>query len=334
MKYTVPTFNEIFSLESLFQSFKKFERGKKFKSDVAEFKTQLISNLSSLHFDIMGGNYRHGGYFHFKVSDPKPRDIHKASVRDRVVHHAIYRALYPYFDSKFIFDSYSCRLGKGTHRAVVQFEKMVRAESFNYTKTLWVLKCDISKCFASVHKEILKKLLEQQILCPDTMHVINSVIDSFNFGLPNKGIPLGNLTSQLFINIYMNIFDNYVKRGLKVRRYIRYTDDFVIFSRYKKDVGGLLLQMEDFLKKELDLEVHPDKVFIKTIASGVDFLGWVQFPNYRVIRVKTKKRMFKNLNLTHSSARVASYLGLLKHGNAYQVRENIKSLVLEWEDEF
>src|SRR3989338_3900346 len=146
----IPSFEEIFSLKSLFKSFKEFERGKKFKPDVAEFKSRLVENLMSLNSDIMFGNYKHGGYFHFKVSDPKPRDIHKASVRDRVVHHAIYRALYPYFDSKFIF---------------------------------------------------------------------------------------------------------WIKREIKVSKYIRYADDFVVLSKNREELEFLLLEAQDFLKKELRFEI-------------------------------------------------------------------------------
>src|SRR3989344_5931763 len=145
MKYIIPPFEEIFSFENLFRSFKEFERGKKYKSDVAEFKSRLVENLFSLHSDIVKGNYKHGGYFHFKISDPKPRDIHKASVRDRVLHHAIYRALYPLFDSKLIFDSYSCRIQKGTHKALYRFEEFARSESQNYSNTVWILKCDVRK---------------------------------------------------------------------------------------------------------------------------------------------------------------------------------------------
>jgi len=131
MKNEIPQFEEIFSMGNLFWAWKEFQKGKKSKKDVADFSMNLFHNLSLIRNDIISGSYKHGGYFHFKINDSKPRDIHKASVRDRVVHHAIYSALYPYFDQKFIFDSYSCRVGKGTHKAIRRFEKMAREESEN-----------------------------------------------------------------------------------------------------------------------------------------------------------------------------------------------------------
>ncbi|OHA93466.1 MAG: hypothetical protein A3H52_01520 [Candidatus Zambryskibacteria bacterium RIFCSPLOWO2_02_FULL_39_26] len=330
----IPSFEEIFSLKSLFKSFKEFERGKKFKPDVAEFKSRLVENLMSLNSDIMFGNYKHGGYFHFKVSDPKPRDIHKASVRDRVVHHAIYRALYPYFDSKFIFDSYSCREGKGTHRALKQFEFFGGKESRNFSRTVWVLKCDIRKCFASVDHNILKNILGEHIKCNHTFSVVCNIIDSFSShiyaiaDMGKVGIPLGNLTSQLFINIYLHKFDFWIKREVKISKYIRYADDFTVFSQSKAKLEFLLEQVKEFLEKELRFEIHPDKVFIKTLARGVDFLGWVHFPKYRVLRNKTKVRMRRNIKNNPKTGVITSYLGLLQYGNAYNLSIKVKRALL------
>jgi RNA-directed DNA polymerase len=324
----IPPFEEIFSFENLFKSFKEFEKGKKNKPDVAEFKSRLVENLLSLSSDILSGNYRHGGYFHFKINDPKPRDIHKASVRDRVVHHAIYAVLYPYFDQKFIFDSYSCRLGKGTHKAIYRFEEFGKKESQNYSKTVWILKCDIRKCFASVSHDILKKFLADNIKEERLFRVVGNIINSFS-----QGLPLGNLTSQLFINIYLNELDLFVKHRIKAGKYIRYADDFVIFSRDKNELESLLPKIENFLKTKLDFDMHPDKVFIRTLFSGVDFLGWVHFPRHRVLRTKTKKRMWRNLSSNPSKPVVFSYLGLLKHGNAYKLREKVRNM-LELQHEY
>ena len=139
-------------------------------------------------------------------------------------------------------------------------------------------------------------------------------------------MPLGNLTSQLFSNVYMNEFDQFVKHKLKVKHYIRYADDFVIFSEDKKYLQNTTFAMQEFLYEKLKLKLHPDKVFIKTLSSGVDFLGWVNFPNHRVLRTVTKKRMLKRLQEINSLETVSSYLGLLKHGNTYKIRN--KSLNL------
>jgi len=312
----ISNFEKIFSFVNLFSAWREFKSRKAKKKDVAEFASDLIHNLSVLENDLNSGNYRHGGYFHFKVSDPKHRDIHKALVRDRVVHHALYRTLYPYFDQKFIFDSYSCRVEKGTHKAIYRFDDFIHQVSRNNSKTAWVLKCDIRKCFASVDQNVLKEILRKHITCPRTMNVVESVINSFSVV---KGIPLGNLTSQLFINIYLNELDQYIKRELKAGMYIRYADDFVIFSRDKKYLENLLPKISEFLNNNLKLNLHPDKVFIKTIASGVDFLGWVHFPRYRVLRTTTKKRAVKALSNNPKQPVQASYLGLLKHGNTYKI---------------
>ena len=320
---SMPSFEEMFSFASLLRSWQEFVVGKRGKVDVADFASNVIHNLSVLHDDLMRGRYHHGGYTYFRVSDPKPRDIHKASVRDRVVHHAIYRALYPYFDRYFISDSYSCRVEKGTHRALRKLAICVRREGRNNTHTVWALSCDIKKCFASVSHIILKELLRQQIECPMILAVIDSVIDSFSSGIHGKGIPLGNLTSQLFINIYLDTLDQHVKRVLGARLYLRYADDFVFISRDKGWLMELVERVAVFLDERLDCQLHPNKVSIKTIASGVDFLGWVHFPDHRVLRTVTKRRMHARLSRKYSHATQASYLGMLSHGNAKILQHGI-----------
>ena len=136
----------------------------------------------------------------------------------------------------------------------------------------------------------------------------------------DTGLPLGNLTSQLLVNIYMNEFDHFVKHQLKAKYYIRYADDFVILSTDKTHLLKLWRYIAIFLKRKLRLELHPDKVFIKTLSSGVDFLGWVHFPHHRVLRTTTKRRMLKNLALGGPTAKWVSYLGMLKWGNTYKIR--------------
>jgi len=324
LQNNISAYEKIFSFENLFSAWQEFRHGKKNKRDVAFFASKLIHNLSTLENELLSGIYKHGGYAHFKIADPKPRDIHKASVRDRVVHHALYRALYPYFDNKFIHDSYSCRISKGTHRAIYRFEDFTRKIGKNNRKTAWVLKGDIRKCFASVDHAVLKKILRKHIICPRTMSVIESIIDSFKEFSGDKGVPLGNLTSQLFINIYLNELDQFVKRRLQAKVYIRYADDFVILSQDKAWLSGLIPKIEKFLAQELRLALHPQKVSIETVASGVDFLGWIHFPKHRVLRTVTKRRIFKKIKENSKIEVIQSYLGLLSHGNAYKLRQKIK----------
>jgi retron-type reverse transcriptase len=308
-------------------SWREFLRNKKKKGDTIRFSLHFIDNIFSLHEDLKNRTYKHGGYKAFKINDPKPRDIHKARVRDRLLHHALYRILYPYFDKKFIHDSYSCRIDKGTHRAISRFRDFSRKVSNNNTKQCWVLKCDIRKFFASIDHQTLKNILAKHIGDKDVLNLLNQVINSFvsiyTIADMKKGLPLGNLTSQLLVNIYMNDFDHFVKRELKVKYYIRYADDFVILNNSKNDLDKLLPRISEFLTKELKLSLHPDKVSISTFASGVDFLGWVSFPSHRVLRTSTKNRMFKKFEGELKEETVASYTGLLSHGNAHRLSNRL-----------
>ncbi len=314
-------------MENLLAGWREFVRGKRNRCDVQIFESRLLQNIIGLHKDLKNGEYRHGGYEAFRITDPKPRDIHKASVRDRLVHHAVYRILYPYFSKVFTADSYSCQDDKGTYRAIIRFEKFIRKVSKNGTGRCLVLKCDIKKFFASIDHQVLKKILAEHIVDADVLCLLDEIINSFNSIYSTadigKGLPLGNLTSQLLVNIYMNEFDRFVKHNLGVKYYIRYADDFVVLGAHKEQLFECLEHITRYLGEELRLLVHPDKVFVRAIYSGVDFLGWVHFAKHRVIRTKTKKRMFRNIKIRQGGTckqSLASYLGMLKWGNGHKVR--------------
>jgi hypothetical protein len=202
-------------------------------------------------------------------------------------------------------------LEKGTHRALNRFRKFAYKVSQNNTKTCWVLQGDIRKFFASVDHQILVKILSRSIVDQNLIWLLREIIFSFP-----KGLPLGNLTSQLFANIYLNELDQFVKHQLKIKYYLRYADDFVILSGDKNFLLDIILEINQFLENDLDLILHPDKMKIKTLVSGIDFLGWVNFFDHRVLRTKTKKRILKNLKNNPSRETINSYLGLIKHGNA------------------
>lgn len=310
------TFEEIIALENLFEAWAEFIKDKKKKQDVQDFQLRLMDNLCGLHNELKIGQYQHGGYFSFDISDPKPRNIHKATVRDRVLHHAIYRKFYPWFDKTFIADSFSCRLGKGTQKALDRFNRFSHQISRNNTSTAWVLKCDIRKFFANIDHKILYNILAGYIPDKNILLLLQNIISSFEIR-PGVGLPLGNLTSQLFVNIYMNELDQFVKHKLKAKYYIRYADDFVFFSEDKQWLENILPTIKNFLSVKLKLELHPDKVFIKTLSSGVDFLGWVNYPTHRVLRTSTRRRMIKNFTLNPTTESLNSYLGLLRHGDTY-----------------
>ncbi|TSD02912.1 MAG: Uncharacterized protein Athens071416_431 [Parcubacteria group bacterium Athens0714_16] len=328
----IHTYQYIISIENLLLAWKEFLKDKKSRKDVLGFERNLMTNIIKLHNELLHKTYKHGSYEAFKIDDPKPRDIHKAEVRDRLLHHTIYRMLYPYFDKKFIYDSYSCRVGKGTHKAIYRFKSFIKKVSKNDTKTCWVLKCDVKKFFANIDHSILKEILKKHIQDKNILWLLENIIDSFytsssisDMADIEKGLPLGNLTSQLLVNIYMNEFDQFVKHELKIKYYIRYADDFVVLSQDKKFLEDILEKIKIFLENNLKLNLHPNKVFIKTIFSGVDFLGWVHFSNHRVLRTSTKKRMVRKLRENSKEEMRQSYLGMLSHGDAYKLGQTLKA---------
>ena len=331
-------FEEIISVENLLEAWKEFERGKKNRRDVQEFSLNLMDNIFELHYDLLHHTYQHGGYQAFKINDPKPRDIHKATVRDRLVHHAIYRILYPFFEKTFIADSYSCRIGKGTHKAIDRFRKFAYKVGKNNTRNCWILKCDIRKFFANIDHEILLSILREYIPDENIAWLLEGVIKSFSAeSKVGVGLPLGNLTSQLFVNVYLNKFDQFVKHKLKAKYYIRYCDDFVIFSEDNKWLEWKIPLIKNFLWEELQLKLHPNKVSIKTVYSGIDFLGFLNFPDHRVLRAKTKRRMLRRIREKSFLVRedlisnksfnqtLQSYLGMLKHCRGRKIINKIES---------
>src|SRR3989344_950910 len=307
------TYDSTISMENLLLTWERFLRGKRRKKDVIAFQLRLAEELKNIHASLKNRTYVHGGYSAFNISDPKPRNIHKASVRDRVMHHLIYKTLYPYFDQRFIYDSYSCREEKGTHRALDRFRTLARRVSKNDTRTCYVLKGDIRKFFASIDHEILRAILKRHIADSELLAFIDRVIESFYAVRPGVGLPLGNLTSQLLVNVYMHEFDHYVKQELGVKYYIRYADDFVVLSTDKTYLLKILPYMEVFLHERLRLTMHPDKVYIKTYSSGVDFLGWVHFPYHRQLRTATARKIMKRVRWYTKKETIASYRGLLRH---------------------
>ncbi|MEK7615234.1 MAG: reverse transcriptase/maturase family protein, partial [Patescibacteria group bacterium] len=264
--------------------------------------------------------YRHSPYEPFTICDPKQRTIHKARVKDRVVHQAIVNVIEPLFEKRFIYDSYSCRVGKGTHAAVSRLRTFLRQASRNHTKTVYAVKCDIRKFFASINHEILIGLLHKRIQDSQTMRLLEQIIRSFSL-TPGTGIPLGNLTSQLFANIYLHELDWYIKQKLRIRYYVRYCDDFVMLSSSKSEGFTLAETIDRFLRQTLKLELHPQKIHVRTWTQGIDFLGYVLLPHATILRPTTARRMIDRVEEDNEN----SYLGLCSHANAFELRCLIKN---------
>lgn len=320
------TYADSISLDNLCAAWEEFVRGKRRKRDVVIFSRDLMDNLAALHEELSAKIYQHGVYESFFVRDPKLRHIHKASVRDRVLHHALYRLLYPFFNATFIADSFSCQIGKGTHRALNRFREFAYVASYNHTRTCWVLKCDIRKFFACIDHAILLGMLAERIEDGDLLALLEKVIRSHSSTSTSVGLPLGNLTSQLLSNVYLNEFDQYVKHHLKAQWYVRYADDFLILSPDRDWLLESLPKIARFLKEELRLEIHPIKISLRTLASGVDFLGWLLFTDHRVVRPATRRRMVRRIIEHPTGETLQSYLGLLSHGNAHQSQKEIREI--------
>ncbi len=319
----------------MFLAWREFRRGKRNKPDVQEFEFNLEDNLFGLHLELIGGAWRHSHYTAFNVCDPKLRRIHKACVRDRVLHQAVFRILYPIFDKSFIFDSYSCRLKRGTHRAVNKLEKFCRQLSRNNNRNIFALKCDIKKFFDSVDQNILLRLIKKRITDENTVWLIEKIIKSFA-----DGLPLGNVTSQLFANIYLDELDQFIKHKLKVKYYLRYCDDFIILDKDSNFLIELTRQINVFLADKLKLSLHFDKIIIRKYHQGIDFLGYVSLPHYRVLRTKTKRRMLSKIRSKYSDLQLdlisqksfnqslQSYFGALKHCYGYKIRKEINNKLI------
>lgn len=333
-------FNKIISLENLFTAWQGFKKGKQKKKDVMIFERNLEDNIFNLYEDLITKNYKHQPYQTFHIWDPKFRVISKAEVRDRVVHHLVFKYLEKIYQPLFIHHSYSCQKGKGVHKAVNDLETALRKASKNYTNNIWSLKMDIRKFFASVDHEILLRQLKRRIYNPDILWLLREIIDSHSS--PNhlgKGVPIGNLTSQIFANIYLNELDYYVKFNLKEKYYFRYADDFIFLNdkrEYLEEIKNLICQ---FVCDELKLDVHPQKIILGKYNQGIDFLGYVLLPHHRALRTKTKKRMFKKVNRRvedfnqdliddyELNQSLQSYFGMLKHCNSYGLETKLKNEV-------
>ena len=333
-------FEHITSVENLFQAWEEFKKGKVKKRDVIIFSLNLENNIFELRQKLVSTEWKSDGYASFSIKDPKPRSIHKASVRDRVFYQAVYRVLYGIFDSVFIYDSYSSRVGKGTHAGIKKLEVMLRKLSQNYTKPAFALKCDVKKFFDSIDHEIFRSLIGEKISCSRTIGLLKKVIDSFH-KTPNKGLPLGNVTSQVFANVYMNPFDWYVKTQLGMKRYVRYCDDFVILSQNRNELVELIPKIQKFLADNLKLELHPDKILIYNFHQGIDFLGAVLLPHCTVPRTKTKNRIIKKsqkllrqvrkgqITKSKFNQATSSFLGHLSHTRSFKTRQLLHRLRLE-----
>lgn len=295
----------------------------------------------SLDDKLKSGVYKHSSYEQFIIRDPKKRLIHKAAVRDRIVHQLIFDYLRPIFEKRFIFDSYSSRVGKGTYAAVKRLQLFCRQVSRNERQPCWILKCDIKKFFDSIDHKILFSLIKKQISDLRILNLIWKILESYEILLA-RGLPLGNLSSQLFANIYLHELDFYAKHILKLKYYIRFNDDFVIAHHDKKFLASVAGKMQKFLEDKLLISLPVEKISLRKFRWGIDFLGYIILPGTILPRTKTKRRMFmkisqeiekyKNGLISYSKIcqSISSYLGLLKICKSFKIKQGILSLCSEF----
>lgn len=307
-----------------------FKTGKMRKADVLEYSSRLEENLFDLSSALTDGKYRHDAYERFYVDDPKRRHISKATVRDRVVHQAVVNAVGHSMERSLIHDSYSSRDGKGTHAAVERLDRFLRQASANGTRRVFALKCDVRKYFDSVRHDLLLEMIRRHVADHRLFVLIETVVRSHSADdAGTRGLPLGNVTSQLFANLYLNGFDHWVKERLGMRSYVRFCDDFVILHEDRQVLEDTIESIRAYLSASLDLQLHPQKVSIRTYVQGADFVGWVLRPSARTIREKTGRRLLNRLRDDVESYRrdefvgdgfgqaVQSCLGLLKFGDEH-----------------
>lgn len=277
MKRQSGLFDQITRFENLLLAARKAAQGKRDRATVARFEFHLEQELLILQETLQEGSYQPGAFFTFEIHDPKRRRICAAPFRDRVVHHAVCNVLEPVFEKRLIFDTYACRPGKGTHAAIERVQRFARRHGY-------FLKCDIRKFFQSIDHEILKSLLARIFKDRALFDLLERVIDHAPPDAePNKGLPIGNLTSQHFANQYLGELDHYLKDRLRIKGYLRYMDDLLLFAHDKPVLHLWLADLRRFLRENLRLELKGKATQLAPVTQGISFLGFRIYPG--VIRL-------------------------------------------------
>lgn len=332
------------SFENLLRAFRKARKGKRRNPAVASFELNLERELLRLQRELESGEYQPGNYRLFSIYERKPRVIAAAPFRDRVVHHAVMNVVEPRLDRTFIRDSYACRKGKGTHAAVTQYQAWARRYAY-------VLKMDVARYFPSIDHARLKEKLRRRIKDPNVLALLERIIDSSpivgHAGLDyfdgddlltplerRVGIPIGNLTSQFFANLYLDDVDHFIKECLCMKAYLRYVDDSVILHNDKGRLGALREVVRERLARER-LRLHPRKAHVSPVGAGLDLLGYTVFPNHRRLRNENAHRFARKLRgfaRAYAEGRmrwadfdpsVQSWLGHARHADTLGLRRTL-----------
>ncbi|MFO7675685.1 MAG: reverse transcriptase/maturase family protein [bacterium] len=337
-------FERMVRFESLLAAFRQARRGKRGRPDVAAFELNLEPGLLRLQRELVSGEWRPGPYRNFYVEDQKRRLITAAPFRDRVVHHALHAILEPVFETGFIHDSYACRRGKGQHRALARYQRWARGSRF-------VLRGDIRKFYPSVDHGILRRQLDRRIRDRRVLALCELILasgagilepeyelawfpgdDLFTPLARVRGLPIGNLTSQFFGNVYLNKLDHFVKEELRCRRYLRYMDDFAVFADNPSALHGVRRDIERFLW-DLRLTLHEARTRVWRTGDGAEFLGFRVWPGHRLVRKATAVRYARALRKLAAGSGAArnrrvresltAWLGHSRWGNSYRLNRQV-----------
>lgn len=338
----------IYDYENLYEAYRSARKGKTQRSEVMAFTRDLEDNLIELQNELIWRTYRVGRYREFYVNDPKKRLIMALPFRDRVIQWAIYRQINPLLDKRYISTSYACRVGGGTQRAIHQLQQYIR----HTPGRPYALKLDVAKYFYRIDHERLMGILCRIFKDRDLLNLLQEIIDGDRecspFGLDlatgerihGTGMPIGNLTSQMFANLYLNEVDQFAKHELRIRRYIRYMDDIVIIGNDKEQLRGYWQDIAEFLLTHLGLQLN-NKSTMQATRDGIDFCGYRVWADHIRLRQKAALKMKHRLrylrkafgrgevDLREVSASLTSYCGLLKHCDGYSLKQSVlKDLVL------
>jgi len=356
------------TLYELFEAYFNCRCNKRRTNNVLAFEVDYESNLIKLLKEINSGLYNPGKSIAFIINKPVKREIFAANFRDRIVHHLIVNKLNPLFEKEFIHDSFACRVDKGIHYGIRRVDHFIRTCSQNYTKDCFILKLDIKAFFISINRgllfEKLNKFIIEKYHKPDQFLIIslcrkiiyhNPVIHctikgnksnwdnlpcdkSLFYTTDNCGLPIGNLTSQVFANFYMNSFDHFIKHNLKIRYYGRYVDDFVIIHPDKEYLKSIIPIIREYLYSNLRLVLHPKKIYFQHYSKGLLYLGAVIKPNRIYIGNRTKGNFYQAIKIINKIAdqykpdkseiksfqsSINSYLGIMKHYKTFIIRKKM-----------
>lgn len=343
--------NGVFSYRNIYHRYLDCRKNKRSTINALRFEINANENIIRLEHELKNKTYRPSRSILFTAKKPKLREIFAADFRDRIVHHILVHYLEKIWDPIFIHDSYACRVGKGTHKAVTRLQSFSGRITKNGNVRAYYLQLDIKDFFTSIDKEILFDLLKKRINDPDVLWLLKVVLfwdctksyiskgeyplflnvppNKSLFGKDNKrGLPIGNLTSQFFANVYLNELDQLAKHRLKAHYYLRYVDDFVILSRDRNELIQFRSKLESFLMDRLRLQLHPKRHKLLLVSSGINFLGYIIRHNYILVRRRVINNLKQKLQTFRMSvvkdtkklqATIASYLGHFKHANSYRL---------------